>query len=526
MRTRRRFLRESAAILGAAAATRVVRTQSAASDFDVIVVGAGSSGCVIANRLSADPAIRVLLIEAGGPDSDPRIHQPARWTTLLGSPLDWQYQTEPEPGLGGRTVAWPRGKVHGGSSAINAMAYVRGHQLIFDDWARAAGQAWSYRELLTEFRRIEHNSRGASDYLGENGPMSVSDTTDPHAGHLAFLEAAREMGFAADPMWNFNGRQQERGAGFYQKTIKAGRRESSATAFLAPAMTRRNLTVWSHTLARRVVIENGRAVGLDCVRAGRPEQPRAARGVVLAAGAIESPRLLMLSGVGPADALRRVGIPVVVDRADVGANLQDHPRVSLRWQARAPLAGSSVSAGLFTWSRRGPVPAPPDVQFYVGRGLAEPDPFVTLTVALTVPHSRGTIRLRSADPLERPVIRANYFQDGRDLDAMLEAVRLARALAESRPYDAVRGAAVDPGDDVRSPDALRAFIRRTAGTIYHPAGTCRMGLDADAVVDPELRVRGVDRLWVADGSVMPKVTNCQTNAACLAIGWRAAHLIE
>jgi choline dehydrogenase len=525
MSSRRRFLRHSAVLVGAASfAARGRAAQDPDPEFDVIIVGAGSSGCVLANRLSRDPATRVLLVEAGGSDASPAIQTPGRWTTLMASAVDWNDQTEPEPGLDGRAIAWPRGKVIGGSSAINAMAHVRGHQLTFARWAAAAGASWGYREVLSLFRAAEDNTRGATDYLGAGGPMAVADTTDPHAGHLAFLEGAREVGFAADPRWDFNGRQQENGAGFYQKTIRDGRRESAATAFLAPVLTRPNLVVWSNTLARRVLFAGTRATGLECVRDGRAARARATRGVVLAAGAVASPKLLMLSGVGPADAVRRAGIAVVADRAEVGANLQDHPRVSVRWQGRAPLAGSSVSAGLLTWSSRGPIPTPPDIQFYVGRGIPDPDPFVTLTIALSVPRSRGSIALRSSDPLAPPVIRANYFQDARDLDAMAEGVRLARAIAHARAYDAIRGDAIDPpaGADA---SAVRAFIRRTAGTMFHPAGTCRMGTDAASVVDPQLRVRGVDGLWVVDASVMPEVVNCQTHAACVMIALRAGELI-
>jgi choline dehydrogenase len=522
MRTRRRFIRDSAVLLGAASLSDAAAAQSPSPAFDVIIVGAGSSGCLLANRVTADPSVRVLLVEAGGPDTAPAIHVPGRWTTLLGTPVDWNYATEPEPGLNDRVIRWPRGRVYGGSSSIHAMAYVRGHQLSFARWAAAAGPEWGYADLLPIFRRLEDNSRGASDFLGAGGPLAVSDTTDPHAGHLAFLAGAREAGFASDPSWNFNGGRQENGAGFYQKNIRAGRRESAATAFLAPALTRPNLTVWPNALVRRVAIEGGRAVGIECMHADRTEIVRATRGVVLSAGAIESPKLLMLSGIGPADALRALDIDVVVDSPDVGANLHDHPKVSLRWEGRGPLPASTVSAGLFTWSTRGPLPSPPDVQFYVGRGLDTPDPFITLTVAVSDPRSRGSIALRSADPSAAPRIRANYFQEARDLDAMLEAIRIAQAIASTRPYEKLKGAPIDPPAAATSPADFRAFIRRAADTIFHPAGTCRMGLDAASVVDPKLRVRGVDALWVMDASVMPATPNSQTFAACLVIAEKGA----
>jgi choline dehydrogenase len=498
----------------------------AVNEFDYVVIGAGSSGCVIVNRLTADPAVRVLLMEAGGPDVDPAILVPGKWTTLIGTAVDWNYQVEAEPGLAGRAIHWPRGKTYGGSSAISAMAYVRGHQLDFDGWAATCGPAWSYREVLPYFRRIEDNSRGGSDYHGTGGPQAVTDQTDPHAGHVAFLEAARELGFAADPRWDFNGATQENGAGFYQKNIRAGKRHSAAAAFLTPILSRPNLTVWPNTRVLRVLFEGTRATGVACARAaGTASAPasttanvRARRGVILSAGAIESPKILMLSGIGPAGALRAHGIAVRIDAPGVGANLHDHPRVPVRWTARTPLPPSSVSAGLLTWSQRGSAPRSPDLQFYVGRGLDTPDPTVTLTVALSRPESRGTLSLRSADPLAAPIIHANYLAEPRDLEALVEGVRLARSLADTRAYAAIRGAATDPGDGVRSPDDIRAYVRRVADTMFHPAGTCRMGQDAGAVVDSQLRVRGVEGLWIADASIMPACVNSQTHAACAMIG--------
>ena len=526
---RRRFIQNSAVLAGSVALwpERMAGQGASANTFDIIIVGAGSSGCVIANRLTADPNLRVLLLEAGGPPSHADAANPGRWTSLIGSEMDWQYLTQPEPALKGRQVAWPRGKAYGGSSAINALSYARGHRAAYDEWATASeSSVWSYRALLPHFFRSERNSRGASEYHGASGPWVVADTPDPHAGHLAFLEAARELGFDADPAWDFDGARHENGAGFYQKNIHEGRRHSVADAFLVPALSRPNLVVRDRAVASRVRFEGRRATGVDFIRDGRQETAHANREVILTAGAIETPKVLMLSGICPAAAMKPHGITIVLDNPDVGAHLQDHPRVSVRWQSRQTQAPSSVSAGLLTSSRSRTVAGPPDLQFYVGRGLAAPDDFVTLTVALTRPVSRGTLTLASSDPLAPPLIRAAYFDAAEDLDAMVEGVRLGQALAAAKAYAALRGAPAPPSAaPLDTPDQIRAFIRATSETMFHPAGTCRMGTGAGSVVDAELRVRGVEGLRVADASIMPTVINCQCNAACVMIGERAADFI-
>lgn len=493
---------------------------------DYVVIGAGSAGCVIVNRLSADPLVRVLLIEAGASGAgDANVTTPGRWTTLMGSAFDWSYATGPEPGLMNRRIAVPRGRALGGSSAINAMVHIRGHRQGFDAWRAHGNAGWGYDELLPLFTRSERNDAGAAGWRGANGPLAVSRCTDPHASHHAFLRASEEHGFRADPLHDFNRPEPDGVAGFFPKNIVNGRRHSAAAAFLEPVLARPNVEIRSSARVTRLILESTRVVGVEFVTGGLLQRVRAAREVVLAAGAVDSPRLLMLSGVGPADDLRRHRIPVVAHVPGVGANLQDHLKLSIRWRGKSTLPGSTVTAGLFT---SGTSASPADLQFYVGRGLEQPDALMTITVSLVRTRSRGSIALALADPMAAPLILARYLQEQIDVDTLAEGVRLVRMFGNARAYDGLRSEEIEPGSSATTKPEIERFIREKADSIYHVAGTCRMGpaSAADSVVDAELRVHGVEGLRVADASIMPELPNAPPHAACVAIGEKCADLLR
>ena len=521
--------------------------------FDYVIVGAGSAGCVLANRLSANPAHRVALLEAGGSDWNPFIHMPAGLAKLVTHRwLNWNFDTEPEPALGNRRLWWPRGRVLGGSSSINAMCYARGTPHDYDEWAAASGDPrWGWSNVLGYFKRAEGNTRGADAWHGADGPLAVSDLRHRNVLSSAFVDAAAAAGHARNP--DFNGANQA-GVGFYQVTQRDGLRCSAASAYLKPARMRANLSVITGAHAARVLLDGRRATGVEYRRRGRLARIEAGC-VILAGGAINSPQLLMLSGIGPADHLRERGIAVTHDLRGVGANLQDHldactlvrstkpvsydrisdVAVALRFLLRRDGIGSSniAEAGGFVRSDVAP-DTRCDVQLHFvpallddhGRNRLDGYGYTVHACALR-PRSRGAIRLASADPFAAPAIHANYLgdADGDDLRTMIAGVRIARDILAQAPFAAYRGAEIFPGADNRSDEALSGFIRRKAETIYHPVGTCRFGNDEDAVVDSELRVRGIGGLRVVDASVMPTLIGGNTNAPTIMIAERASDLL-
>jgi choline dehydrogenase len=527
-----------------------------AEAFDYIVVGAGSAGCVLANRLSADPRQRVLLLEAGPRDTDPWIHIPLGYGKLFKKPsVNWSYQSEPEPQLNGRQIFTPRGKVLGGSSSINGLIYTRGQPEDFDDWETPG---WSFGELLPYFKKSEDQvgkGLGANALHGKGGPLAVSDQNEPHELCDAFIEAAVQAGHSRNP--DFNGEQQE-GAGYQQLTSRNGRRCSTAVGYLRPAEHRENLTVLTDALALKILFEGKKASGIEYEQKQKKFTVKANREVILSGGAINSPQLLQLSGVGPAALLKQHGIPVVLDQPNVGEHMQDHfqarivlkctrpitvnddmqswwrmARMGLRYalMRKGPLAVSAGYAGGF-WRTR-PELKRPDVQthfltFSLDRMGEQLHPFSGFTASICQlrPTTRGSVRIKSADPRAAPAIRYNYLDTELDRRTMIDGMRVLRGILEQpamRPYIASEHV---PGPQVQSDDEWLAYFRETGSTIYHPTCTAMMGTGADAVVDSQLRVKGLTGLRVVDASVMPAVVSGNTNAAVIAIAEKAADLIN
>jgi choline dehydrogenase len=523
---------------------------------DFVIVGAGSAGCVMATRLSEDPSTRVVLLEAGGEDRNRWIHIPLGYgKTFADSSVNWCYEAEPDAGANGRRIFWPRGKVLGGSSSINGMVYIRGQHEDFDLWRQFGNTGWSSTDVLPYFKRAQHQVRGASEFHSTGGPLCVSDTSEHHPICEAFIAGAMELGYERND--DFNGAKQD-GVGYHQTTTRNGKRCSTAVGYLHPVRNRPNLRVVTGALAEKILFEGKRAVGVAFREFGQPRTVRAAREVILCGGAVNSPQLLLLSGVGPADQLAQFGIPVVHELRGVGQSLQDHYSAPIKLKCRLPITVNDVmqsnvkklKVGLqYYLFRTGPLTmaAGPAALFVRTRQeLATPDvkisvaPFSSdklqdglhpwsgfgLTVYQLRPESRGEIRLKSANPTDPPAMLPNYLGTETDRRAIVDGLKIGRRILATSPMRHYVSEEYQPGASVTTDEQLLLHARNTGNTVFHPTSTCKMGVDAMAVVDPELRVYGIEGLRVVDASIMPTVISGNTNAATIMIGEKAADMVR
>ncbi|MER8488649.1 GMC family oxidoreductase N-terminal domain-containing protein [Mesorhizobium australicum] len=529
---------------------------------DFIIVGSGSAGSVLADKLSASGRFSVLVLEAGGSDRRFYVQMPLGYgKTFFDPAVNWNYKTEPDPGLGGNVDHWPRGKLLGGSSSINAMVWIRGAREDFDDWRAAGNPGWGYDDLLPAFKAIEDNEAGADAWRGSGGPLHISDTTDAvHPLTKRYLTAGQQAGLPLNP--DFNGAAQE-GVGIYQISTKNGRRMSAARAFLRPAMKRTNVRVETNALASRILFEGKRAVGIEYLQNGQTKTARAGREIILSAGSINSPQIMQLSGVGPAALLKGLGIPVVHGNENVGANLQDHVGINYTFKGKLPTLnqilrpwwGKLLVGMQYILTRSGPLslsmnhgggffrtdPAfsRPNMQLYFQafstlipkngeRPILTPDPWPGFSIGLSNcrPSSRGQIMIRSSNPLDYPKIVANAYSTNADVTEMLDAVKFVRKIASMPAMAEIIAEEVLPGPSIRSDADLITDFRKRSGTVYHPVSTCRMGPDPSrAVVDPRLKVHGLEGLRIIDASIFPDNITGNTNAASVMTGWKGAELV-
>ena len=522
--------------------------------YDYIIIGAGSAGCVLANRLSANPDNAVLLLESGKRDNSVFIKMPGGYGQLVPEKeYNWFYYTEPEPHLNGRKLFWPRGKVMGGSSSINAMIYIRGHARDYDQWRQMGNAGWAFNDVLPYFRRAENAERGKSKYRGVGGPVNVTQRHHEDPLTEAFLTAGEQAGYHRTD--DFNGENQE-GFAYYESTIKDAKRCSTAVAYIKPALKRKNLTVISGAHVTRILFEGTRANGVEFIRKGETEQVTTNREVILSGGAINSPQILMLSGIGPGDHLTEMNIPILKNLQGVGCNLQDHLNCGVQYEATQPVSmykwrsplrqtqvffqwlllrqgvGSSIPSALGAFIKSMPGLEVPDLQLHFVPILAAAHGFdfpakhgFQCQVYMTRPKSRGNIKLKSANPMDHPRIFANYLSDADDLPALRRGVDITRSLLRQPAFDAFRGEEIWPGKHVVSDEALDEAIRDDAETLYHPVGTCKMGSDGMAVVDEKLRVHGIQDLRVVDASIMPTLISGNTNAPTIMIAEKASDMI-
>jgi choline dehydrogenase len=501
------------------------------STYHYIIIGAGASGCVIANRLSANPAIKVLVLEAGDMDTNPDIADVGGFVKLWGSDNDWKLHTTPQSALLNREIVINQGKVLGGSSSINAMMYVRGNPANYNQWSALGAEGWSYKDVLPYFKCIENYNGEFAEYHGVDGELTIRDCPEDKMRSPEFLNAAAEAGYNGGPHWDYNAAKQENGAGLLQFHIDAnGKRESGATAFLHPVMDRSNLTVLTGAHVTKIVIENDTARGVEFIKDNKTQICNVINEVILSAGALASPKILLLSGIGPSADLQQVGIDVKVNLPGVGKNLQDHLQLPIIFRTTENLPHTTLLTGNVLFIKTNSDRVAPDMQINFTPSIPAPlapllpdfgGPVCIFLAILVQPQSTGELKLASNNPLDAPVINPGYLQNEEDIKALTTAVKVIRSIAGTEAFTKLNAGELAPGEA-----DMDGFIRSQVSTLWHPAGTCRMGTDAMAVVDPKLKVRGIKKLRVADASVMPVVTSGNTVAACFMIGERASQMIK